>query len=264
MLTLDPVPEVPLATAPLLQVICQVRFSDTPALVADQNSVALADALVSYPVGRTVQGLNIVVGSAGEPTTIHQPIRQFSSTDGSWQVSVAEGFVSLETTKYTNRTDFCDRMVATLNAVSSVARPPVLDRVGLRYIDRWSEPEVLRDITRLIERPVLGIYGEIGAGLTLEHTIGQHMLAIDSGGQIQMRSGYIPAQGTLDQAIPAIGTASWILDIDVFQEWRPVIGFEVELIDTAIRTFAGHAHSVFRWATTAEFIKRYRKAEGTQ
>lgn len=262
MLTLDPVPEVPLAGAPLFQVICQVRFSNTPALVGDQNSVALADALATYPVGRTVQGLTISIGSSGEPTPTHQLIRQFSSTDNAWQVSVAEGFVSLETTAYDNRTDFCDRMTAILHAIIALAKPPVLDRVGLRYIDRWSEAAVLADITQLINPSVLGIYGQIGDSLEVVHTIGQHMLSIDSGGAIQLRSGYLPAQGSLDQAIPPLEVPSWVLDIDVFREWSPSAEFRVEHIDTTIRTYAEHAHSVFRWATTDEFIRRYRKSTG--
>ena len=262
MLTLDSVPEVPLVGAPLFQVICQVRFSNTPALVGDQNSVALADALVGYPVGRTVQGLTLSIGSTGEPTPAHQLIRQFSSTDGAWQVSVAEGFVSLETSAYDNRTDFCDRMVAILQAITGLAKPPVLDRVGLRYIDRWADEDVLGDITQLIEPSVLGIYGEIGEGLGVVHTIGQHMLSIDSGGAIQMRSGYLPPQGSLDQAIPSLDVPSWVLDIDVFREWSPSADFQVDYIDTTIRTFAEHAHSVFRWATTDEFIRRYRKSPG--
>jgi uncharacterized protein (TIGR04255 family) len=262
MLTLDPVPEVPLVSAPLFQVICQVRFSNTPALVGDQNSVELADALVGYPVGRTVQGLTISIGAGGEPTPTHQLVRQFSSTDSAWQVSVAEGFVSLETSAYDNRTDFCDRMVAILHAITGLAKPPVLDRVGLRYIDRWCEADVLADITQLITPAVLGIYGQIGDGLGVVHTIGQHMLGIDSGGAIQLRSGYLPPQGSLDQAIPPLDVPSWVLDIDVFREWSPSAEFQVEYIDTTIRTFAEHAHSVFRWATTDEFIRRYRNSPG--
>ena len=192
MLNLDPVPEIPLVGAPLFQVICQVRFSNTPALVGDQNSVALADALAGYPVGRTVQGLTLSIGAGGDPTPVHQLIRQFSSTDGAWQVSVAEGFVSLETTAYDNRTDFCDRMVAILQAITVLATPPVLDRVGLRYIDRWSEPTVLGDITKLLEPPVRGIFGQIGQGLAVVHTIGQHMLNVDSGVRSSCEAGTCP------------------------------------------------------------------------
>jgi uncharacterized protein (TIGR04255 family) len=262
MLNLDPVPEIPLVGAPLFQVICQVRFSNTPALVGDQYSVALADALAGYPVGRTVQGLTLAIGAGGDPTPVHQLIRQFSSTDGAWQVSVAEGFVSLETTAYDNRTDFCDRMVAILQAVTVLVKPPVLDRVGLRYIDRWSEPAVLGDIATLLEPPVRGIYGQTGQGLAVVHTIGQHMLSIESGGAIQLQSGYLPPQGSLDPAIPPLDVPSWVLDIDVFREWSPSADFAVEDIDQTIRTFAEHAHSVFRWATTEEFIRRYRKSPG--
>jgi uncharacterized protein (TIGR04255 family) len=53
-----------------------------------------------------------------------------------------------------------------------------------------------------------------------------------------------------------------VLDIDVFREWSPSTEFQVEYIDTTIRTFAEYAHSVFRWATTDEFIRRYRNSPG--
>ena len=49
--TLDPVQEVPLAGAPLVKVLTQVRFSRAPDLVTDGGEERLAALLPRYPSG---------------------------------------------------------------------------------------------------------------------------------------------------------------------------------------------------------------------
>lgn len=265
LLTMDTVEEVPLEHIPLLRVITQIRFSEMPALSSDENGARLAASLAMYPVGRTVQGLSIVFtqGSA-EPATERQSIRQFLSADSHWTVGVAKDFISLETDAYISRDDLCRRLSDVVASITEIAQPPVIDRIGVRYVDRWSDREFLESIQELLVPEILGVYPAVTAGgaVQIEHTIGNHRILLDSGGAIQFRSGYVPAGVSIDQAAPAIDSASWLLDIDVFQEWAPAIAFDADVVDTRVRQFADHAHSLFRWATTEEFIKRYRKVGG--
>lgn len=265
LLTMDPVEEVPLERIPLLRVIAQLRFSEVPALSSDENGAKLAASLASYPVGRTVQGLTVVFGQGNaEPITERQSIRQFLSADSHWTVGVAKDFISLETDAYTSRDDFCQRLSGIVVSITEIARPPVIDRIGVRYVDRWSDPEFLENIQELLVPEVLGVYPAVAAGgnVQIEHTIGNHRILLDSGPAIQFRSGYVPPGVSIDQAAPATDSPSWLLDIDVFQEWSPPIAFDADFVDTHARQFADHAHSLFRWATTEEFIERYRKAGG--
>ena len=48
--------------------------------------------------------------------------------------------MALESTDYVSRDDFCSRSREIFDAIAQVSVPPVVDRVGLRYIDRFEGP----------------------------------------------------------------------------------------------------------------------------
>jgi uncharacterized protein (TIGR04255 family) len=73
---------------------------------------------------------------------------------------------------------------------------------------------------------------------------------------VTARWGLLPPGGTVDPgAVEAIPEASWLLDIDVFQtKTRPL---HVDDIVEQARGFAERIYSIFRWAVTDEFLRRY-------
>jgi uncharacterized protein (TIGR04255 family) len=66
----------------------------------------------------------------------------------------------------------------------------------------------------------------------------------------------VPAQGTVDPAaVDAIDEPSWLLDIDAFQAETRAL--DVEAAVRQARGLAERIYSVFRWAVTDEFLRRY-------
>ena len=81
---------------------------------------------------------------------------RFADIDGAWRVSLTPEFVALETLAYTSRGDFIGRMRTVLEAVDKHVEPAVVQRLGLRYIDRVTG-EALGEIAALVRPEMLGI-----------------------------------------------------------------------------------------------------------
>lgn len=254
---LDPVHEVPLAGAPLAKVLTQVRFSRTPDLVTDDGEERMAAFLHRYPVRRASQTLEVALGAA--PGALEQrtkPVRIFADTTQQWLITVTEYAVALETTDYVSRDDFCIRSREIFDAIAQVSVPPVVDRVGLRYIDRFEGPQ-LDHIEEYVVPPLRVLHGLIGDGLSLESSVSDSVIVLGGDERLKVRSGLLPPGAGFDTALPPVTTPSWLLDLDVFT-LQAGFPFDAAALDERLRRYADHVHSFFRWATTDAFIKAFR------
>ena len=249
--TLETVPEVFLPRAPLAKVLTQVQFSRTPALVTAEAESALADRLERYPVRRHGMAAAIAVslGVPGVPMApLASPMKSFSETTGTWQVTVTETSVALETTDYHTRDDFCERAHEVLMAVASVALPPVVDRVGLRYIDRLTGGYVGR-VNEYVVPQLRVLHGSVDESLVLEHSVSDSMIRISDDERLQVRSGMLPPNGSFDPALAPVPEQTWVLDLDVFTV-QAGFAFDPDELTSRLRRYADHAYSFFRFATT--------------
>jgi uncharacterized protein (TIGR04255 family) len=121
LFTLDSVPEIPLARAPLAKVLLQVQFSRTPELVSDEGERRLAALLTEYPVRRQGVSISIVVTPPAPPEQRSTPTRVFADPSQAWVITVTEQALSLETTAYVSRSDFCIRAGGLFDAVAATA-----------------------------------------------------------------------------------------------------------------------------------------------
>lgn len=254
--SLAPVTEVYLPRAPLAKVVTQVQFSRTPSLVSPESEAMLVQELHRYPVQRQglAAGIAVTIGS-GPGLSVTQPalspMRLFAETSGVWQVTITETSVALETTGYQSKDDFCDRAEEVLTAITAIATPPVVDRVGIRYIDRLSGA----DLSRLAEYvlPQLRVlYGAVGDGLSVEHSVSDTLIRVGNDEGIQVRSGLLPPNGAFDAAVSPLPEPAWLLDIDVFTV-HGGFAFDPSPLASRLRTYADHAYSFFRYATTDTF-----------
>jgi uncharacterized protein (TIGR04255 family) len=256
--SLTPVNEVHLDSAPLAKVLTQVQYSRTPQLVTDSAEALIAQALDRYPVRRrqmaaALAPMLIVNGQQLQPPGGFPPSTALSFSDpaGEWLVTVTETAVALETSAYGTRDDFSSRASEIFAAIATVALPPVVDRLGVRYIDRLSGDAIKR-VPAYFAPQLTGLIGYTESSLELHHSITESQIDISSEESMLVRSGLLPAGSAFDPSLPPIPVPSWVLDTDVFTT-RAQFAFEPAELTTRLRRFAETAYAFFRFATTEEF-----------
>lgn len=255
-LTGPPPVEVPLSNAPLVRVIAQVMFP-LVASVEKQGFIAPFQEAIraEYPVLRPEQSRNVILGEQGVIDARAQAVWRFHDVSGAWRVTLAPDLLALETGQYTSRDDFLDRLKRVFEALVAHVNPKVIDRLGVRYIDRVVGDH-LKDLPQLVRPEVCGILSTLMASHA-RHSISEAVFVLpNNAGQVMTRWGLVPARGTVDPAaVDPIDEPSWLLDVDAFEaETRE---FDVEASLRRARGFAERIYSVFRWAVTDEFLRRY-------
>lgn len=261
--SLTPVEEVQLRRAPLAKVLMQVQYSRTPQLATDRAEAVIAEMLGRYPVRRRQVTADMVPNLVINGQQLQLPggitpgvALLFSDPKGAWQATVTETAVALETTDYSTRDDFCDRAGEIFVALASVALPPVVDRVGIRYIDRLTGPTVEQVPTYVI--PELGaLVGCVEAPLWLHHSITESQIEIGPNERMLVRSGLLPAGSSFDPALQPVGEPSWVLDMDAFTT-QAGFAFEPDELTDRLRRYAEMVYSFFRYATTEAFQDAHR------
>lgn len=241
--------EVPLANAPLIRVIAQVRFPEILS-VEQPNFVAPFQKAIcaEYPVLRQEQIPTAV------PERQHTAWR-FSDASGAWRVSLTPQFLALETTKYTSRSDFFSRLRDAVTALGEHIEPSQVDRLGVRYIDRITGADV-DNIKDLVRPEVRGLAGtKIAAHAA--HFLSETMFDLATRNALVVaRWGQLPPGATLDPAAIEPSTEkSWILDVDMSS--AVPFPFAVAPVVELGKTYAAQVYAFFRWAVTDAFLTRY-------
>lgn len=255
-LTGPPPAEVPLTDAPFVRVIAQVRFPLVASVERRDFIAPFQEAIrAEYPVLRPEQSRSVVLGQQGVMDARANTAWRFHDASGAWRITLAPDFLALETGRYTSRDDFLDRLKRVLEALVAHVDPKVIDRLGVRYIDRVAGAN-LGDLPQLVRPEVCGV---LSTPLTshARHSISESVFDLPAdAGRVMTRWGLVPARGTVDPAaVDAIDEPSWLLDVDAFRaETREL---DVEAAVRQARAFAERIYSIFRWAVTDEFLRRY-------
>lgn len=246
--------EVPLTNAPLVRVIAQVRFPEVLTIEQRDFVAPFQEALrATYPVLRQEQAHGLLLGPGGMATAKQQLVWRFSDAEQTWRVSLAAEFLAIETTKYSSRADFLKRFRAVLEAVDKHVAPKVIDRLGVRYIDRITG-QAVDEIGHLVRPEVLGVLGSALAPQAA-HALSESMFDVPNA-RILARWGRLPPNATTDPAaIEPAPEKSWILDLDMFRLSTTAFGVDGIITDT--ERFAERIYAIFRWAVTSDFLQRY-------
>ncbi len=249
--------EVPLPHAPLVRVIAQVRFP-TVLSIRNPDQVATFQEKVrsAYPILNQEQVRRVVLNTgqpASDPKIQEDVVWRFHDRDRKWRISLTADFVALETTSYTNRRDFLERLRSILEAVKTTVNPEEAFRLGVRYIDRITGP-ALQDISRLIRREVLGV-SLCPIGEVAETVLTQTQFRAEEG-LLQARWGLLPEDGTIDPGtLEPIHEPSWILDLDM--STSEPLDFSADILSNEAERFTERIYSVFRWMVTDDFLRFY-------
>jgi uncharacterized protein (TIGR04255 family) len=253
-LVAPPPAEVPLKDAPLVRVIAQVRFPEILSIEQREFVAPFQEALRgTYPVLRQERIQGLVVTQAGVASAKPHVAWRFGDLDSGWRVSLTPEFLALEAMRYSSRIDFLGRLRAVVEALDRHVGPTLIDRLGIRYIDRITGAAV-EDIARLVRPEVRGITGTIAASHAA-HALSESMFELP-GARVLARWGQVPADATVDPAaIEPLQEKSWILDLDMFS--ADPMPFGIDRVIKEAQGFAERIYTIFRWAVTDEFLRRY-------
>ena len=246
--------EIPLKHAPLARVIAQVRFPEILSIEQRDFVAPFQEALrAAYPILRQEHTQGVLVGQGAVATVRPQIAWRFSDTDGHFRVSLTTEFLALETTQYASRSDFFGRLRSVAEALDEHIGPGQVDRLGVRYIDRITG-DAVDDIAALVRPEVRGIAGTI-AGTRATHALSESMFDLVDA-RVLARWGRLPAGATVDPAaIEPATVQSWILDLDMFSV--SPMPFAIERLVAEAQRYAERIYTIFRWAVTDEFLRRY-------
>ncbi len=250
--------EIWLPKAPLVRVIARINFPVVVSIAKTDFIAPFQEALRSvYPVLRPEQTLAFVISAASgtQPTQQTQTTWRFSQPDNLWRVALAPDFLALETTAYQSKDDFVQRAKLVVDALAEHVNPQIVDRIGLRFLDRVVGPP-LKNLEKYVRPELVGLLtSEVASNV--EHALTESLFSLpEHKAHLLARWAHVPPNATVDPAAwDAIQEPSWILDLDMFSTESGA--FTPKNVLDQIGTYAERIYSFFRWAVTEEFLKLY-------
>ncbi|MCY4663142.1 MAG: TIGR04255 family protein [Acidimicrobiaceae bacterium] len=235
---------------PLVRVLAQIRFA--PVLsIREQSFIAPFQEAIrhAYPLVEKEMQQHVAQGVGGELHLGESVLWRFSDAERNWQVTLAQDFVALDCSNYSDRTDFVHRLDETLQAVGAHVRPVLTSRIGVRYTNRLREK--LDQLPDFVRPALLGLANaNLGAGEVVNELTQAEftMNAVN----LQGRWGHLPANATHDPSIEALDRRSWILDLDAYT--AVTTPFDPKTCAEETERFAGIVYGFFRWAVSDEFL----------
>ncbi len=247
-----------LSNAPLVRVLCQVRWPRLAKFDLQAVSRALAESVGDqYPVVDTKRETEIVMNGDGVQQNTSGEIHILQSPDASWTVSVGVTFLALETSSYKGHDEFLERLGPLLEVLSSNARIPAWQRLGYRYTHRIVGEDDLSDLSKWFSPGALGINATQVPGLQRVQSVSESVFVDGEGGRLLLRSAYLPANASVDPSLSSVDETSWVLDIDAFDE-RVVQGFDVNQILSVANQLSRRGHAAFWGLVTPDFTERFK------
>lgn len=251
----EPPEEIPLEKSPLLRVIAQLQFAPI-AMMDLPNSSVVANFQEAvrrdYPFyeSSSEQILQITVGPTGQTATpMNRAVWRFLDVDRNWRISMTSEAISLEALSYSSRSDFLRRLSIILAAVRAHIKPTLIIRIGMRYVNRIREPEVV-EISKLIQPEHLSPLFKTNQ-MQVRHSISETAVLVEEGDML-LRMGKLPKGGTVDpNAMEPIDSETFIIDIDVSSSASRQ--FEPKELEVIFKSFACRAYTVFRHVVTQHF-----------
>lgn len=239
-----------LSQSPLTSVICQVRFNPTPAAGDARKVQELREKLggeAAFPALEpiTEAAINISISPTAPPVSQQQNSTgwRMTSEDGKRVVVLLPSAVALESFDYPGWDGFAQDLEALLVAISESVEPVFEQRLGLRYINQLTSPNVQTpEGWRDYIDPTflgLGVHDEIASMVRFSRQ--QVVLQLDEDTRGTLHQGYAPD----DERENAL---TYVLDFDIAREGtRP---FDSAGIREAVDRFNAYALRLFQLATT--------------
>lgn len=253
--------KIRLKDAPLALVLCQIRWPEFQHLRGDLSETAQAfgSMLDGYPVISNLHEMAYTITPEGVTQQPGEKIFQWHSIDGVWHISLSRRFVTLYCTTYTSFPDFLERLMSVLDALETQVKVPLIERVGVRYVNRVTDSRLVENLGEYLRSEVLGYSGLTGVSdeVRLESSANQARYLVHDAA-LQVRSGLVPAGETVDPAVPAAQVASWVLDLDASSE--RLEPFDVATVIATSGRLSDFAYDFFKYVSIEGFLKEFGDA----
>ncbi len=271
-------PDVIFKKAPLVVVLCQIKFEPIFSLLSEVGVAGFQEGIrEKYPSARREEATQFHVSrQPSNSIGVRQspPIWRLSDKqdDWQWRVSLAVDFIALEAPKYVDFGEFLSRMRFLLEVLDRTIHPGDATRIGLRKINQFEHPNVRgpKDWTKLLRPELISLAGcELPGELHLSMSEvrikdGKRELAIRHGvpPESSMRpggqestdrtsSGGGPAEaGQLD----GVASLSYVLDLD-YSTFIPLTVRDDSAITGLLQEFSDSMTSFFHWSLGPEMHK---------
>lgn len=254
-----PVPEVYLPRAPLAFVVGQARFERIASISSEEFIGSFQEAIRGvYPVMLREQQTAVLVGPDGRVVPSEGgTVWRFDERPEGWQVTLAPDFIALSTARYTRRRDFLGRLQVLMTAAHEHLRVRFCDRLGIRYVDRITDPDLLRRLPHLLKSEILGtICMPLGeSGVQQVHDFSDSTYGLPEGVEFHARWGLLPPQATFDPGIEPTSVTSWVLDLDAYT--RQQEAFDTPVLGTRAEALCERVYRFFRWAVRDGFLEEH-------
>lgn len=251
------VPEVPLANAPLVFVVAQARFERVASIANEEFVATFQEAIrAAYPRMRREQQASVLIAPDGRVVTGEPGVAwRFDEHPERWQVALAADSLAISTSSYSSRSDFLGRLATVLRAAQQHLNLRFCERLGVRYVDRLTDHDLLSRLGDLVRPEVMGVAtvppGEQGVERVHAFSDTTYHLPND-GASLHARWGSLPPQATLDPAVVPVDTPSWVLDLDAFStDSEP---FDPSALMQRAEALCQRIYRFFRWTVTDEFL----------
>jgi len=252
-----------LLRSPLVLVVAQVRHEEIVDLGSGRAMLEVHGAL-GGPSGRyprseqaIEQATNAQLGPGMLPMAMQTQRKgwRLRSSDGAWTISLMPEYFSLETTAYmTWGGDLRPRFAELLAAVARSIDPATQQRIGVRYVDRITDPHVdtPQEWKGYIAPEFLGplLHARLGPAALAT----QQQIDIDAGDEVRssIRHGYF--------ADPVRANAlTYLLDFDVYRE--TIRTFDKEDILDTLDAFNLLALQLFQQAVTDRLLDHLGRSQ---
>ena len=251
---------VRLQNAPLELVLCQVRWPEMSFLQDDQlRPLALKfgqSMAADYPIYSEAKEINYSITPEGVTQTVVGSVFQWVSVDQAWHISLAKRFVTLYCTHYTDYAEFSERLRVALANVRELLNVQVIDRVGVRYVNRLMDEETISNLPNLIRPEVLGYQAlPTATGEVAIRSSANQAIYTVADASLQVRSGMIPAGETVDPAIAPLTGRSWVLDLDASVEARSML--DVDVVTDRASQLSDIAYDYFKYVISEGFVDHF-------
>jgi uncharacterized protein (TIGR04255 family) len=261
LLSLPETPHVVFENPPLALALCQVQFANV-LNVANPGFVAPFQQAIQelYPIAGQAEQVQIELGLAPGDVGVRGQARsqqwRFTDDTDDWTVVLTPNFVALETRAYEDFKVFLTRLRQVLDAVTRHIRPPFVTRIGLRYIDEIRQTDLPG--SSVVRQELLGPLASLNISKYAELSMQELILRFPKSRGINIHHGLFPNGTTVT---PRSGETApeglfYLLDFDVFREFRPVQkqAMNPETICKHVAEYNKTIYQLFRWFVTDEYI----------
>lgn len=253
-------PTVRLERAPLIRVLCQLRW---PQLSRPVDSKLVADGIGSqlgddYPFRSDKQEFGLSIDPQGQITP--EPagsVYQFSSKDSNWAIALGDQFIALQTSQYEDFADFEKRLSKVVSVTRALTDIPLFSRIGYRYTNRLEQPSDIQNLGTYFQSSILGgVAAELNddQDIKLNRVVTETLLDYRDS-YLLVRSALLGPRESIEPTIEPVERRSWLIDIDSYVESSQ--GISGDDLFSRIRELSRKGSSYFRSLLTEEGLKRF-------